>query len=161
MYLIILSRNTNVKSSIGTAAVSKDRLRVVVEPDKPDVLSRSVESVVALGYQNLIQLEWNEPFTSDDPASLKYNVSIANNKDQHQQVFRVILNTTSTNLPTEIMSTCCNHTIAVTAFTESHTANKTTLEVDCFGCKLHTTTGVKLTCRFHSFVLWFTLCRSR
>ena len=106
-----------------------------MEPDKLDVLSRSVGSVVASGYQNLIKLEWNEPFTSDDPTSLKYNVSIANDEDQHQQAFGVILNTTSTNLSPQIMTTCCNYTIAVTASTQSYIANTTTLGVECLGCK--------------------------
>ena len=87
---------------------------------------------------NYVKLRWDQPYTSDDPQTLKYDVRIVH-IETNSTVKQVEVGETELSIPAEELQHCCNYSVSVGAKTENFTANATHTSVPCSGCKQTTT----------------------
>ena len=84
--------------------------------------------------RNYVNLTWDQPYTSDDPHTLKYNVKIVH-IETNATVKQLETNKTELMILAEELQHCCSYSVSVIAKTENFTANVSHTIIPCSGCK--------------------------
>ena len=88
--------------------------------------------------KNYVKLRWDQPYTSNDPQTLKYDVKIVH-IETNFTIKQVEMGETELSIPAEELQHCCNYSVSVGAKTVNFTANVTHTSISCSGCKQITT----------------------
>ena len=84
--------------------------------------------------RNYVNLTWDEPYTSDNPHTLKYNVKIVH-IETNATVKQLETDKTELIIPAKELQHCCSYSVSVGAKTENFTANLSYTIIPCSGCK--------------------------
>ena len=84
--------------------------------------------------RNYVNLTWDQPYTSDNPHTLKYNVKIVH-IETNATVKQLETDKTELIIPAKELQHCCSYSVSVGAKTENFTANLSYTIIPCSGCK--------------------------
>lgn len=84
---------------------------------------------------NYVILSWKNPFTSDDPQSLHYEVTVIH-KERDELIFGEDITETEVVIPADELTSCCAYSCSVRAKSENFTANVSHTVIPCSGCTL-------------------------